>query len=938
MRDEPDSAGEPSALVVGRLLKRLAELERRVEVLESGEPVDSEEPALVEPIKADEPPVMSDDEVVDEPVALAPVAAEPPPLATPPLPPQPPQRPATNAEPFRMSPLSYEPPAPPRAPVDGGTLEQTIGLKLAGWIGALVVVVGAAMGVKFAHDAGWFGKTPPELRMVLLALAGFGLIGAGEWVYRKVNVLSAVGLFAAGIALLFVVSYTGYGFLDVYSQTTAFVLMAGTALIGAGVAARGRLVSIAIVALLGGHLTPLILGGEVDSLVPLLAHLLMLLVIGLALSVWGNASKWWCVRWFVLATTALWFLALTLTGKQMPTVFAFALANAALLLAEQAASAWRARDSSTAGRLLFAQQSATLSTLVVGGLSLVTVVRFEVSVVSAGWLLGYAAVLAGACVALRRSPALALVAKIFVSLAMVLVIASVPIALGGPAVVLVWSALAVGFAVVAVRLPSVIALVAAVVTWLAAVVHVILGITDTGPAPVRTDIALNLFALDWPTWVLLSAVLMLTGWAIGVLVTMFPAPEDDLDKDVLDRAGQGLVGAGTFVGAAASVSGLPAAAGTSGLLVIAWLLAALDIVRPRVMALVTALVVVAIAAAKWAGVDLLAQRLSDGWTSAQLGYLPVFNPILLLGTLIAGTAVGVVVVRRNRVLGLMRGGTLTPGAVLGGAALLIGFVVLGLCIEADRVVEAWRPDWTLQPGPSHTRQLAFTLLGGLGLLAWFGVVLWRVREPGERRHWLGTSAVVPVVIAVKFLLIDVIASRLFDRGWGVGMPVVNLETAVAVVVMAGLLVWLVYLARGRATGAAMSRAAAPLGLAALMVGLIVGGCEVWRFTQVMGFSGVASQVALSAWSAVFAIGTIVAGFGVGSGRAITGLRHFGLVLLAVTCVKVFIVDLATVSAGWRTVSFIVLGLFLLATSVVYGRFSPKLLGRHAESLVSDRNT
>src|SRR5439155_1978197 len=104
-------------------------------------------------------------------LSLAP--APPPPLAK--APSMPPPIPIMSPAPARaedathapLKPLSSAPsilsyrPKPTKAPASQGALEHAIGLKCAGWIGAVVLVFGAALGVKFVYDQHWFAAVPP---------------------------------------------------------------------------------------------------------------------------------------------------------------------------------------------------------------------------------------------------------------------------------------------------------------------------------------------------------------------------------------------------------------------------------------------------------------------------------------------------------------------------------------------------------------------------------------------------------------------------------------------------------------------------------------------------------------------------------------------------------------------------------------------------------
>ena len=81
------------------------------------------------------------------------------------------------------------------------------------------------------------------------------------------------------------------------------------------------------------------------------------------------------------------------------------------------------------------------------------------------------------------------------------------------------------------------------------------------------------------------------------------------------------------------------------------------------------------------------------------------------------------------------------------------------------------------------------------------------------------------------------------------------------------------------------------------------------------------QVLVSCLWAAAGIGAMLFGLARGNREA----RMSGLGLLLVTVGKVFLFDLATLTAGYRVASFIGLGLLLLAGSFAWQRFRPKPL-------------
>jgi uncharacterized membrane protein len=93
---------------------------------------------------------------------------------------------------------------------------------------------------------------------------------------------------------------------------------------------------------------------------------------------------------------------------------------------------------------------------------------------------------------------------------------------------------------------------------------------------------------------------------------------------------------------------------------------------------------------------------------------------------------------------------------------------------------------------------------------------------------------------------------------------------------------------------------------------LLAGRGAW---QVLEQHRVFAQFSYSAWFMVFGAVLLGAGFG----RKSAFLRWQGLILLAVAVGKVFLVDMSTLSQGYRVLSFLGLGALLLAVSFVYQR-------------------
>jgi uncharacterized membrane protein len=178
------------------------------------------------------------------------------------------------------------PPPPPRVPKK--SLEEQLWTKLPVWLGAAALALAAAYLVKLSIDSGLLG---PPVRVTMGILFGIALLVAGERLRRSSDYV-ARGLSAAGIAALFVSFYTATSLYHLISPTIGFGLMALTTAVAVVLSLRQGYI-VAAVGLVGGLLTPALVGGEQTSALPLLLYLLLLqggLLVVIRRQVWPSLA------------------------------------------------------------------------------------------------------------------------------------------------------------------------------------------------------------------------------------------------------------------------------------------------------------------------------------------------------------------------------------------------------------------------------------------------------------------------------------------------------------------------------------------------------------------------------------------------------------------------------------------------------------------------
>jgi len=163
------------------------------------------------------------------------------------------------------------PPAPPRRGLD---LEQRIGARWATWVGIVAILVAVALFLKWAFDSALLG---PATRVALGLVAGLVMLGGGLLLHRRRDVpYLSEGLAGGGLGVLFLSLFAAHALYGLVGPTPAFAAMFAVTLLGTAVAVASSRLITAVLAVLGGLLTPVLLQVDRADERNLLAYLLVL--------------------------------------------------------------------------------------------------------------------------------------------------------------------------------------------------------------------------------------------------------------------------------------------------------------------------------------------------------------------------------------------------------------------------------------------------------------------------------------------------------------------------------------------------------------------------------------------------------------------------------------------------------------------------------------
>ncbi|MBN8246680.1 MAG: DUF2339 domain-containing protein [Verrucomicrobia bacterium] len=356
---------------------------------------------LVARSRAPEVPPRESPPLIPGPMDACPDTAPPP---SPPLPPV--TDPAT--------------PSPSAPPAPAFNWEQFVGVRLFAWLGGLALFFAAALGLKYSFE---HNLVPPEVRAAAGFFLGTGLLIGGVVLRRREYTVTAQTLCATGVVILYAVTFACRAFyhFPFFGPVPTFLLMTLITATAFALAVRLNAPVVAVLGMLGGFLTPLLLSTGQDNALGLFGyialldlgliavvqrrrwHLLVLLamvgtvamqlgwhakffspekifvaqriflgmpLLFLGAAIWALRGNWWH-RWIAISALAPPLVALGICfpllftgplGYQPGRLFSLAFgADLMLLLLVVLQPRWRALESA-AGSLLFALLSLWTST------------------------------------------------------------------------------------------------------------------------------------------------------------------------------------------------------------------------------------------------------------------------------------------------------------------------------------------------------------------------------------------------------------------------------------------------------------------------------------------------------------------------------------------------------------------------------------------------
>ncbi len=208
--------------------------------------------------------------------------------------------------------------------------EDNIATKLPVWIGAVSLICAGFFLMKYSIELGWM---KPAVRTCLGAIFGFILLGFGHYIINRPHIANAKrmgqALLGSGIVTIYVCVYAAVNLYGLIPSITGFALMAA-------ITVAAVLVSliygqpIAVFGLVGGLLTPALIGSDDPNAIAMFIYLFALFALTLTIF---TRNGWWKLSLLALAGVFSWsgFFAFTSADALILIIFAIAVVTAVLI-------------------------------------------------------------------------------------------------------------------------------------------------------------------------------------------------------------------------------------------------------------------------------------------------------------------------------------------------------------------------------------------------------------------------------------------------------------------------------------------------------------------------------------------------------------------------------------------------------------------------------
>jgi uncharacterized membrane protein len=214
---------------------------------------------------------------------------------------------------------------PPPLPQPGPGFEERIGTRWVVWVGGLTLALGGFFMVRYSIDAGLLG---PGVRTLLGGAFALALLASGEWTRRQESISAIEALpianipailTAAGTAVAFATVYAAYALYDFLAPATAFILL-GMVALGTLAAALLHGPALAGLGISAAFVTPVLVSSDKPDYWALYVYLAIVTAAAFGLA---RIRLW---RWLAVTTIAfalLWTFPCLPCGPSMVGPHAF---------------------------------------------------------------------------------------------------------------------------------------------------------------------------------------------------------------------------------------------------------------------------------------------------------------------------------------------------------------------------------------------------------------------------------------------------------------------------------------------------------------------------------------------------------------------------------------------------------------------------------------